>query len=98
MNTQVFQHAAGRRHYDGFERLGLEIPPVDDEIALIERYGARTLGVALSGAGLSDPELDAYFTLLRRRVEVPVARPLREGLAPLLPAIRAHLDAERRRR
>ncbi len=91
----ILQHAAGRRHYDGFEQLGLEIPPVDDEIALIAHYGARTLGVALSGAGLSEPELDAYFTLLRRRVDVPVARPLLDGLAPLVPTLRAHIDEER---
>jgi uncharacterized NAD-dependent epimerase/dehydratase family protein len=92
----VLQHAAGRRHYEGYEALGLEIPPVEDEIALIAHYGARTLGVAVNREGLDEARADAYTAELQAKLGIPVVRPLAEGLSGLVPAVREHLGAEAR--
>jgi len=47
----VLQHAPYRTHFEDLEDLGCELPPLEDEIKLIEMYGARALAVALNAAG-----------------------------------------------
>jgi uncharacterized NAD-dependent epimerase/dehydratase family protein len=90
----VLQHAPGRHHYEGFEELGRPIPPVSDEIALIRMYGARTLGLALNGEGLSPERLRAERNRFERELGIPAALPLEEGVDRLLPAIREFLRQE----
>lgn len=83
----VLQHAPGRLCYDGCEELGLRIPPVEDEVELIERYGARVLGLGLNGEHLSAAELTAHAERLRRGLGLPVSLPLVDGGEPLLDAL-----------
>ena len=90
----VLQHAPHRRCFEGLEDLGCALPPVADEIALIGRYGARTLGMALNGEGLTGHALLAERDRLERELRIPVALPLEEGVERLLPAIRGFLSAE----
>jgi uncharacterized NAD-dependent epimerase/dehydratase family protein len=87
----VLQHAPGRTFFEGFEEEGLRIPPVAEEIGLIRLLGARTLGLALNGEGLSPDALQASRNALGRELGIPVALPLEEGVEPLVPAIRGFL-------
>ncbi len=90
----VLQHAPGRVYYDGEEALGLKIPPVAEEIALIRSLGARVLALTLNGEGLSPEGLRAVQEGLKRELGLPVVRPLEEGVEPLLPAVREFVASE----
>lgn len=83
----VLQHAPGRRYFDGCEELAVEIPPVEDEIGLIERYGARVLGLALNGERLSEAQLRAAAARLGSSTGLPIAMPLVDRCEPLLDAV-----------
>jgi uncharacterized NAD-dependent epimerase/dehydratase family protein len=90
----ILQHAPHRRSFEGLEDLGCVLPPVAEEIALIGFYGARTLGMALNGEGLTRETLAAERDRLERELGIPVALPLEEGVERLLPAIGDFLAAE----
>ena len=87
----MLQHAPGRAFFDGCEELRLRIPPVEDEVALIERYGVRVLGLALNGENLDAPALAAYAGRLRQAtglpVSIPIGGPLADAGEPLLDAL-----------
>lgn len=83
----VLQHAPGRVHYDGCEELGVRIPPVEDEVELIGRYGARVLGLALNGERLDEPALRAEAARLASRLGLPVSLPLHDRGEPLLAVV-----------
>jgi uncharacterized NAD-dependent epimerase/dehydratase family protein len=88
----VLQHAPGRRHYDGFEGPRFRIPPVEDEIRLIEHYGVPVLGVCLNGRESSPAELKEARRRLAWALDIPVVCPLEDGVTELLPPLRALLD------
>lgn len=84
----ILQHAPGRQYFDGCEPLGYRIAPVADEIALIGMYGARVLAVTLSGEKLTDAALAGEQRRLEAELDLPVIRPLQDGVEPLVPVIR----------
>jgi uncharacterized NAD-dependent epimerase/dehydratase family protein len=87
----VLVHAPGRRFFDDAEALGLEIPPVESEVELLERYyGATVLGLALHGGGLDDSALRSEAERLVERLGRPVSMPLLDAGAPLLDALERH--------
>jgi len=90
----ILQHAPGRAHFEGVEEFDMRIPPLEDEIDLIRRYGARTLAVTLNSEHLSTDALRAEQQRLRTVLGIPVVRPLEEGVGELLPAVREFLAAE----
>ncbi len=83
----VLQHAPARRYVLGFEELGLEIPPIESEIELIARYGAKTIAIVLNGEGLEPSALRSERDRLARTTDLPVACPLLDGIDPILPAV-----------
>jgi uncharacterized NAD-dependent epimerase/dehydratase family protein len=93
----VLQHAPGRVYYEGFEDLGLRLPSLADEIALIGSFGARTLAVTLNGEGVEPEALRIEQRRLENQLGVPVIRPLEEGVDMLLPALRAYIERETNR-
>jgi uncharacterized NAD-dependent epimerase/dehydratase family protein len=92
----VLQNAPARHCFDGLEEQGCVLPPLEEEIELIRLYGARTIALALNGEGLSPDALRAERDRLERELEIPVALPLEEGVARLLPAVREYLVSEKR--
>lgn len=92
----VLQHAPGRRFFDGGEAVEAWIPPVEDEVELIGRYGARVLGLALNGERLDEAGLRAESARLESRLGLPVSMPLLDGAEPLLDAV-ARFGREARR-
>jgi uncharacterized NAD-dependent epimerase/dehydratase family protein len=92
----VLVHAPGRRYFDDAEDLGLEIPPVESEVELLERfYGATVLGLALNGGGLDAAALGAEAERLGAKLGKPVARPLVDACEPLLDALERHARSAR---
>ena len=91
----MLQHAPGRLFFEGFEEQGLEIPPIEEEVELIRLLGARVLALTLNGKGLSRSDLEAARADLARRVKLPVALPLEEGVDALVPVLAGYVQAEK---
>jgi uncharacterized NAD-dependent epimerase/dehydratase family protein len=84
----ILQHAPGRPFFEGWEKEGLRIPPIGEEIELIRMLGARVVALTLNSAGLTPEELRAARSRLERELSLPVALPLEEGVDRLVPVIR----------
>jgi uncharacterized NAD-dependent epimerase/dehydratase family protein len=84
----VLQHAPARRHFDDFEHLGLEIPPLREEIELVRLYGSRVIAITLNHAGLSKEALADARASIARETGLPVVAPLLEGCGTLVPVVR----------
>ena len=82
----VLQHSPARLEYEGLEGMGFPLPPIEDEIDLIARYGARTVGVALNTHGLGDDAVRIRRDL-EARLGIPVVLPLEEGVDRLTRAV-----------
>jgi uncharacterized NAD-dependent epimerase/dehydratase family protein len=91
----VLQHAPGREFYEGLEDLGLRIPPLAEEIALVAAYGSRTLAMALNGEGMTGEALRAEQRRLERELGIPVVRPLEEGVEALVPVVRSFIESQK---
>jgi uncharacterized NAD-dependent epimerase/dehydratase family protein len=91
----ILQHAPGREFFEGYEEQGLRLPPVKDEMALIEFYGARTLAVTLHGQGFATETLRTHQSALRTELGIPVVMPLEDGVAELVTVARQFIDEER---
>ena len=78
----VLQIAPNRKYYAG----RVAIPRVEDEIALIARYGSRVICVAVNEDGMTADAADALRDRLERELGIPVVFPLRsmEGLTECL--------------
>jgi len=87
----ILQHVPFRSCFEDLEELGCRLPPVEDEIKLIEMYGAQTLAVTLNGDGGTSEDLIKCQRELSRRLEMPVVRPLEEGVETLLGTIRQYM-------
>jgi len=92
----VLQHAPARKHFDGFEELGLEIPPLSGEIEVVRLYGSRVIGIALNHAGLEESALADARAAIALETGLPVVAPLLEGCGALVPALREVLRLESR--
>jgi uncharacterized NAD-dependent epimerase/dehydratase family protein len=87
----ILQHAPGRKYFEGFEYLEKPLPSVEKEIELIQFYGAKTLAVTLHEEGMNDRKLQKYQSEMRRKLGLPVIRPLKEGVEKLLPTIKEYM-------
>ncbi len=92
----ILQHAPGRDHYKDVGGARWPLPPLREDLELVRLYGARTLGLALHGAEMTERELRAARDRLAAETGLPVALPLEEGVGALVPVARAFVEAERR--
>lgn len=85
----ILQHAPGREHYEG---TSIRISPIASEIGLIQYYGARVLAVTLNEEGLDDEAIAKIQTELETDLDLPVLRPLKEGVERLVPVVEEFLS------
>ena len=90
----ILQHTPFRTFFDEQEALGNRLPDIQDEVNLIEAFGATTLAVALNGEGGSTEALIACQTEISRKLQIPVISPLQEGVSALLPIIKRFMGDE----
>jgi len=93
----ILQHAPARRCFEDQEHLGNVIPPLSSELALIELYGSRVLGIALNHEHLDEAERARARALVVRDTGLPAVYPLLEPLDPLLDAAMGYVASEARR-
>jgi uncharacterized NAD-dependent epimerase/dehydratase family protein len=89
----ILQHAPGRACFRGRE--GWPIPSVAEEIQLIRLYGAEVLAVTLNGERLTPAALREAQRGLTAELEIPVVRPLEEGVDALVPVVQEFVERER---
>jgi uncharacterized NAD-dependent epimerase/dehydratase family protein len=89
----ILQHVPFRTYFDELEPVGCRLPSIEDEIALIRAYGAKTLGVTLNGTGGSLKDLRDYRDDLSARLSIPVLLPLQDGLEALIPVIQNFMES-----
>ena len=91
----ILQHAPGRACFHGYEELDSRIPPLEDEIRLVELYGSRVLAVTLHGEGLDRPARERHRDRLSAETGRPVILPLDDGVEVLVEIVRQFLDGSR---
>ncbi|AGY59430.1 DUF1611 domain-containing protein [Gloeobacter kilaueensis] len=91
----ILQHAPGRLYFDGFEEAGYRIPPIQEEIALIELLGAQVLAVTINSAGLGAAQLADACRQLQAQLMLPVVRPLEDGVEGLVAVIERYIASQR---
>lgn len=91
----ILQHAPGRKYFLGFQDVGCEIPPVEEEVELIRMYGADVIGIGLHSGSATDEEMAAEQNRLEGRLGIPVVRPLTEGVGRLVDAVAAFIEREK---
>lgn len=84
----VLQHAPARIYYDGFEELGVKIPPLSSEVELIKMYGKKVIGITLNTRGLTAEQAMKYKEQYEQELGIPVALPVERGVADILEPIR----------
>ena len=82
----VLQHSIGREFFEGFEDLQLSIGSLSDELDLIALYGSRVLAITLN-EDQTDAQMQSSKSELAQRHKIPVLRPLKDNLDPLVTAI-----------
>jgi len=79
----ILQHSPKRKYYDGWEHVGVAMPNIASEVALIEAYGKRVVAVALSTSNMDEKEMQQYKIDISKEINVPVFLPLEEGVSEL---------------
>ncbi len=87
----VLQHAPFRPYFDTVEEFGCRLPAVEDEIRLVEMYGAKVIAVTLNGEGGFREDLVRYAEQLSNTTKLPVLDPLHDDLSDLVQAVRSFI-------
>lgn len=90
----ILQHAPARHFFEDQEHLGNVIPSLTSELALIELYGSRVLGIALNHEHLDAAARAEARARIVRETGLPVVYPLLEPLDPLAIAVEAYIASE----
>jgi len=83
----ILQHSPIRKYYHGYDHLGVEIPPLEKEIELVEAFGKKVIGATLNTMDVSYEEAKSYRDEYEQRLGIPVALPMEEGVDGIIPAI-----------
>ena len=76
-SSVILQHAPGRRFFKGLP--SCPIPPLEDEIELIGRYGAEVIAVGLNLLGLAREQGEELRRSYEESLGIPVVLPMEEG-------------------
>ncbi|MEL7122444.1 MAG: DUF1611 domain-containing protein [Bacteroidota bacterium] len=85
----ILVHAPDRMFY---KHTTTPMSNVESEIELIKFYGAEVLGVALNEGSADHQFLEDYKKELSSSLDIPVVRPLVDGVADFMPAIKSFID------
>jgi len=88
----VLMHDPARTHFVDQEDVGTRVPEPADEIALIRMFGVRTLALGLNGRAWDEERMKAYQRKIASELDIPVFRPLEEGVSAVVPVLKALLS------
>jgi uncharacterized NAD-dependent epimerase/dehydratase family protein len=84
----VLIFAPKRKYFDNEAHWG-EIPSVASEIELIQKIGSKVIAVAINTENCTDQEAYAYQKEYTASLGMPVLLPIQEGVAPIIPILKA---------
>jgi uncharacterized NAD-dependent epimerase/dehydratase family protein len=84
----VLIFAPKRKYFDNEAHWG-EIPSVASEIELIQKIGSKVIAVAINTENCTDEEAYEYQKLYTASLGIPVLLPIQEGMAPIIPILKA---------
>jgi len=84
----VLIFAPKRKYFDNEAHWG-EIPSVASEIEIIEKLGSKVIAVAVNTENCTDEEAYAYQKEYTASLDLPVLLPIQEGVAPVIPILKA---------
>jgi len=84
----VLIFAPKRKYFDNEAHWG-EIPSVASEIEIIEKLGSKVIALAINTENCTDQEAYAYQKEYTTRIGIPVLLPIQEGVAPIIPILKA---------
>ncbi len=87
----ILQHAPGRRYFEDYDELGLEIPPIAEEIELIRLLGSEVWAVTLNDHEMETSSFESTRTALEDELGIPVLHPLKGGMPGLVNIVREQL-------
>lgn len=90
----ILQHDPARPHFVDQELIKSIVPSPEDEIDLIRMYGVETVAVTLNGRGWDEGRMIAYQRELARRIDLPVVRPLEDGVESLVHVLKDLLTTQ----
>lgn len=82
----VLVHAPKRKYYDMEPHWG-EIPPVETEIDIIEKFGSKVIALALNTEDCSDAEALDFQAFYEQKMGIPTLLPLQQGVSKILPIL-----------
>lgn len=83
----ILQHAAGRTYYKGWKEQGVRLPSLASEVALIEAYGVKVLGVTLNTMHVDLDTARQLRDTYAQELKLPVCLPLEDGVGSLVPVL-----------
>lgn len=84
----VLIFAPKRKYFDNEAHWG-EIPSVASEIELIEKLGSKVIAIAINTENCTTEEAFEYQREYTSKLGMPVLLPLQEGVAPIIPLLKA---------
>ena len=84
----VLLHAPKRKYYDHDPHWG-EIPSVESEIEIYQKFGSEVIALALHTEDCTTEEAYGFQTGYQQKLGIPVLLPLQEGVGPLVSAFKA---------
>jgi uncharacterized NAD-dependent epimerase/dehydratase family protein len=84
----VLIFAPKRKYFDNEAHWG-EIPSVASEIELIQKIGSKVIAVAINTENCTDQEAFDYQKAYTASLGLPVLLPIQEGVAPIIPILKA---------
>lgn len=86
----ILVHAPKRQYYDNDPHWG-NIPSVESEIELVEKFGSKVIALALNTEGCTKAEAQSFQAQYQNLLKIPVLLPIEEGVEPILPTLKALL-------
>lgn len=83
----ILQHAPTREYFHGTEGYKRKMPTLEQEIALIEMYGVKTMAVTINAENMTLEEARKYQQEKQEALGIPIILPLEDGVDALAKSI-----------
>ena len=87
----ILQHVPGRKY---FEDTIMPLPTVESEVELYKELGVKVLAITINEENMDKADVLSYQDKLESSLHIPIVRPLNEGVAGLVPTIRAFINSK----
>jgi uncharacterized NAD-dependent epimerase/dehydratase family protein len=84
----ILQHNPTRLKFKSLEQYPMDIPALEDEVELIERYGVKVIAVTLNTYLVSLEEARQFQRTYEEKLGIPVVLPLEDGVDRLIPLLK----------